>query len=71
MLQGASMQITQKEVTGSARLLYNQVKILDGREQCSTLEKTHLPGQTGGIIGLFPFKGTSNEMCDVRHAKQF
>ena len=29
---GTSMEITQKEVTGSAGLLYNQVKILDGRE---------------------------------------
>jgi hypothetical protein len=31
MEQGASRKITQKEVTGSARLLYNQVKILDGK----------------------------------------
>ena len=27
-----SVEITQKEVTGSAGLLYNQVKISDGRE---------------------------------------
>ena len=68
MLQGASMQIGQKEVTGSARLLYNQVKTLDGKVMWH-LRKDLPTSQTGNIISLFPSRGTSNEMCDVRHAK--